>query len=251
MTAQEIPTLKSQYAEKVGADLDLNTAEQERIRVEIASLGERLAGLEQDHELLTGMRAALGTSAAVVPAPRAGRKAATSATTARKATKAAKATAAAGAAEASAKPTTAKAAKATKAVAKQAAPAKKAPAKQAAPAKKAPAKQAAPKKAVAPTEKQTPLAELIHQHLSTRTEPKTAGEVAQALTAVHPDRNLSDNVVRTTTERLVARGRVERAKQGSTVYYTAVQQGAAAVPAQAAAADEQVGNKESEVPVTV
>ncbi|MFD8795610.1 hypothetical protein ACFV1T_33455, partial [Streptomyces vinaceus] len=70
MSAREIPTLKSQYAEKVAADLDLNTGEQERIRQEIASLQERLAGLEQDHALLVGMRAALGDVVTPVPAPR-------------------------------------------------------------------------------------------------------------------------------------------------------------------------------------
>ncbi|MYT18875.1 hypothetical protein GTW69_00970, partial [Streptomyces sp. SID7760] len=74
MSAREIPTLKSQYAEKVAADLDLNTGEQERIRQEIASLQERLAGLEQDHALLVGMRAALGDVVTPVPAPRTGGK---------------------------------------------------------------------------------------------------------------------------------------------------------------------------------
>ncbi|WP_030293363.1 hypothetical protein [Streptomyces katrae] len=213
MTAQE-QTLKSQYAEKVTADLELNTAEQERIRKEIASLQEHLAALEQDQQLLTGMRAAIGDTKVAVPAPRPGKKTPTKAA----ATKTA---------------TTATAKKAT---------AKKAPAKRAtvkkATAVKAAAKKPVAEKAPASKEKPVPLTELIHQHLSGQTEPKTAREIAQALTTAHPDRNLSDNLVRTTTERLVARSLAERAKQGSTVYYTAIQpnntpaEAPAAVPAQ-------------------
>ncbi|MFF3246432.1 BlaI/MecI/CopY family transcriptional regulator [Streptomyces sp. NPDC002870] len=66
------------------------------------------------------------------------------------------------------------------------------------------------------------LTDLVHGHLSRQTEPRTAAEVAKALTKAHPDRKISDNAVRTSTERLVARGKVERAKQGATVYYTAI-----------------------------
>ncbi|MEU9176073.1 hypothetical protein AB0C90_04275 [Streptomyces sp. NPDC048550] len=206
MTAQE-PTLKSQYAEKVTADLALNTAEQERIRKEISSLQEDLTGLEQDHELLVGMRAAIGDTATAVPAPRTGKK--TAASVRKPAAKTA---------------TTADAKKATT---------KKATAVKAA-AKKPVAKQAAAKQAPASKEKPVPLTELIHRHLSGQTEPKTAREIAQALTTAHPDRNLSDNLVRTTTERLVARSLAERAKQGSTVYYTAIQHTAPAAEAPAA-----------------
>ncbi|WP_328619116.1 hypothetical protein [Streptomyces sp. NBC_00354] len=216
MTAQE-PTLKSQYAEKVTADLALNTAEQERIRKEIASLQENLTGLEQDHELLVGMRAAIGDTPTAVPAPRTGKKTATSAR---------KPAAAKSATTADTKKATAKKATAVKAVAKKPA------------AKKPAAKKPVAEKAAAAKEKPVPLTELIHQHLSGQAEPKTAREIAQALTTAHPDRNLSDNLVRTTTERLVARSMAERAKQGSTVYYTAIQhntpaaEAPAAVPAQ-------------------
>ncbi|MFD7835425.1 hypothetical protein [Streptomyces sp. NPDC059761] len=238
MSAQEIPTLKSQYAEKVASDLDLNTGEQERIREEIASLQERLAGLEQDHALLVGMRAALGDIATAVPAPRTGKKAATTTTattTIAKTTTAKKATA---------KKATGRKTTAVKAAAKE--PAK---AKAAAPKEKA----AAPKeKAVASKEKQIPLSELIHRHLSGQAEPKTAREIAQALKTAQPDRSVSDNLVRTTTERLVARSLAERVKQGATVYYTALPHHgeAAGVPA---AAEEAAAGKETEntpVPAT-
>ncbi|OKI52969.1 hypothetical protein [Streptomyces sp. MJM1172] len=248
MPPQETTTLKSQYADKVTADLELNTAEQERIRDEIASLQERLTALEQDQELLIGMRAALGDTLAVVPGPRAdkktptsasakGRKTAASATTATAAKKApdkasadkpaAKKATVKKATPAKATPAKATPAKATpaKATPAKATPAKATPAK-ATPAKATPAKgipaKATAEKADTSGETRAPLTGLIHQHLSAQKEPKTAGEITQALAAAHPERLLNGNLVRTTTERLVARALVERSKQGSTVYYTAV-----------------------------
>ncbi|MFF9009163.1 hypothetical protein ACF087_25440 [Streptomyces goshikiensis] len=213
MPPQETTTLKSQYADKVTADLELNTAEQERIRDEIASLQERLTGLEQDHELLIGMRAALGDTLAVVPGPRADKKTPTSAGAKGRKT-AASATSTTAAKKAPNKASANKPA-AKKATAKKATPAK------ATPAKAIPAKATA-EKADTSGETRAPLTGLIHQHLSAQKEPKTAGEITQALAAAHPERLLNGNLVRTTTERLVARALVERSKQGSTVYYTAV-----------------------------
>ncbi|MCX5071584.1 hypothetical protein OHA84_33395 [Streptomyces sp. NBC_00513] len=261
MPTQEIPTLKSQYADKVTADLDLNTAEQDRIRGEITSLQERLAGLEQDHELLVGMRAALGDNALAVPGPRTGKKPATAVkattptrkqtgaktattgsvkkSTATKTSSAPKSTTAKSTAT---KSTTAKAtapksteAKATAAVAES----KQSAAKPVA-AKQPVAKKPVAKKAAAADKNQVPLTELIHQHLTGQTEPKTAAEISQALAVAHPDRSLNDNLVRTSTERLVARSLVERAKQGSTVYYTATRTDAVAAVAPAATADKAV-----------
>ncbi|MFI6085176.1 hypothetical protein ACIBBB_30125 [Streptomyces sp. NPDC051217] len=163
MRTQENNTLKTQYADQVAADLERNTVEQERIRAEVASLQARLSGLEQDHELLVGVRAALGDTGTVqAPTRRTGRKS----------------------------PTPARSSSARKTARKQAAP----------------------------------LTELIHEYLKEQSEPRTAAEIAKALTAVHPNRNINDNLVRTTTERLVARSRVERSKQGATVHYTASQQ---------------------------
>ncbi|WP_392896557.1 hypothetical protein [Streptomyces sp. LN699] len=261
MPTQEIPTLKSQYAEKVTADLDLNTAEQGRIREEITSLQERLAGLEQDHELLVGMRSALGDNALAVPGPRSGKKPATAAPAATSTRKQAGAkTAATGSAKkatatktsaapksTTAKSTTAKST-ATKAAATKATATKSAEPKAAAvaaepkpaAAKQPAAKKPVAKKAAASDKNQVPLTELIHQHLTGQTEPKTAGEISQALAIAHPDRSLNDNLVRTSTERLVARSLAERAKQGSTVYYTATRPVAVAAEAPAVTADKAV-----------
>ncbi|MEV6394737.1 hypothetical protein AB0M39_08150 [Streptomyces sp. NPDC051907] len=220
MPVQENTDLKSQYADKVAADLDQNTAEQGRIRAELEALQTQLATLEQDHLLLQRMSDALAAAKAVpeteTPATRHGGKPSS-----------------APAAEEAPKKPAAKTATAKKPAAKKAA-AKRAPA---APAPAA-AKQKAVKKPAATkqtTAKTTggngpALADLIHAHLSSEDEPRTAGEIAKALAAAHPGRNVNDNLVRTTTERLVARSRVERAKQGSTVYYTALPASAAPSP---------------------
>ncbi|MEV6575771.1 hypothetical protein [Streptomyces sp. NPDC051577] len=254
MPTQEIPTLKSQYADKVTADLDLNTAEQDRIRGEITSLQERLAGLEQDHELLVGMRAALGNALAV-PGPRTGKKPATAAastTSTRKQTGAK--TSATGSAKKATPTKTSSAPKAAKSTAAKSTAAKSTAAKstatkstatkdtapKATEAKPAAAKKPVAKKAAPSDKNQVPLTELIHQHLCGLKEPKTAGEIAQALSVAHPDRSLNDNLVRTSTERLVARSLAERAKQGSTVYYTATRPEAVAAEAPAATADKAV-----------
>ncbi|HET6358173.1 hypothetical protein [Streptomyces sp.] len=187
MTAQENTTLKAAYAGRVAADLAENAAEQDRIRAEIDTLQVQLATLETDHALLESVSAALGDATGAVPAPR----------------RAAKKTA--------------------DAVAPKKAGAKKEAAKKrtTVAAKKAAATTGGAKAANTAADKGPALTELIHAHLSSQSEPRTAREIAKALADANPSRNVNDNLVRTTTERLVARSRVERVKQGSTVYYTA------------------------------
>lgn len=204
MTVQANTTLKAAYAGKVAADLAENTDEQDRIRAEIETLQAQLATLETDHALLESVSAALGDTTGAVPAPR----------------RAAKKTADAGAPKkAGAKKEAAK--KRTTVVAKKAA-----------------ATTGGAKAANTGADKWPALTELIHAHLSSQSEPRTAREIAKALADENPGRNVNDNVVRTTTERLVARSRVERVKQGSTVYYTAKGDAApaASVPAEKATA---------------
>ncbi|MFI2351719.1 hypothetical protein ACH492_32840 [Streptomyces sp. NPDC019443] len=58
---EDNPTLKSQYAKQVTADIEANTREQERLKSEAAALQDQLEALQQDHELLVSMQAALGT----------------------------------------------------------------------------------------------------------------------------------------------------------------------------------------------
>ncbi|MEV6384954.1 hypothetical protein AB0M31_36770 [Streptomyces sp. NPDC051773] len=89
------------------------------------------------------------------------------------------------------------------------------------PTTKAAASKTAAKTATATAEKTQPtLVELIRRHLTEQSEPRSAAEVATALTQAHPDRRIQTNVVRTTLEGLVAKSNAQRVKQGSSVYYT-------------------------------
>ncbi|MFI5689568.1 BlaI/MecI/CopY family transcriptional regulator [Streptomyces sp. NPDC051636] len=114
------------------------------------------------------------------------------------------------------------------------APAKKTTAKD--PAKKS-AQKAAVKKTAARSG-EPPLGDLLLLILAKQPgEPRTAGEVVSALEQTFPERARDINTVRNTLERLVAKSRVERTKQGSTVYYTALQQAGAADTTASAAAE--------------
>lgn len=61
---EDNPTLKSQYAKQVAADIEANAREQERLKSEAAALQEQLEALQQDHELLLSMQTALGAAPA-------------------------------------------------------------------------------------------------------------------------------------------------------------------------------------------
>ncbi|MET7622012.1 hypothetical protein [Streptomyces sp. NPDC005408] len=204
MPESDTTTLKTQYAARVTADLNQNTAEQARIQEEIEALQAQLASLEQDHELLVGVRSALGGEN---PAPK-------TVPAARRSVM---------------KPGSTDAKNTTRTPSTKKTAAKKAAANKT-PANKTPA--------TGPAQKGPTLTDLVHQHLSGQTEPRTAAEIAKALADAHPERNINDNLVRTTTERLVARSKVARAKQGATVFYTATKSAentAALEPAEATA----------------
>ncbi|MEU1168211.1 BlaI/MecI/CopY family transcriptional regulator [Streptomyces sp. NPDC005921] len=83
------------------------------------------------------------------------------------------------------------------------------------PAKKAAAPQPQDEEASQPT-----LVDLIHQHVSNQNEPRSAAEIAEALRQAHPQRTIDTKVVRTTLENLVAKNRVRRNRQNSSVFYT-------------------------------
>ncbi|MFC8194707.1 BlaI/MecI/CopY family transcriptional regulator [Streptomyces sp. NPDC060006] len=207
--------LKTQYAAQVAADLERNTKEQERIGAEVAALEEQLSALQHDRTLLAELQRALGgendlpqaarsTGKGSTPKPSVPRQATATAGRRKKAT-ATKAAAKPAAAKPAAKPT-------VKPAVKAAAP-KSTPkaATKAAAAEPAAAKPAAAK----PT-----LVELIRDHLAQQSEPRSSAEVTTALTEAHPDREIKPKVVRTTVEGLVAKGQVQRTKQGSSVFYT-------------------------------
>ncbi|MFI2471346.1 hypothetical protein ACH475_34060 [Streptomyces globisporus] len=64
-------------------------------------------------------------------------------------------------------------------------------------------------------------------YLAAQSEPKSAAEVTSALADAHPERTVPAAVVRNALEQGVAQGRVERSKQGRSVFYTSI---AAAAP---------------------
>ncbi|MCI3935416.1 hypothetical protein [Streptomyces sp. AN091965] len=91
------------------------------------------------------------------------------------------------------------------------------------------AKRTAPKKAAAAKAKPQPkpkpaegptLIELVRTHLGQQSEPRSAAEVTTALTQGHPDRTIKTTVVRTTLEKLVAKGQAQRTRQQNSVFYS-------------------------------
>ncbi|MFF8024927.1 hypothetical protein ACFZDJ_28285 [Streptomyces sp. NPDC007896] len=195
--------LTSQYVAQVTGDLERNTKEQERIGLEIEALQEQLRALQHDHTVLVNMQQALGSAS---PAAEATPAAAPSVPH-----------------QTSAEPKQSKPKKPTATSAQKTAPKK--------PAAKAPSAKA-PTAATKPT-----LVELIRGHLEQESEPRSAAEIAAALTQAHPDRSVKTTVVRTTLEGLVAKSHAHRTKQGSSVFYTAT---AASEPAAAEPQQEAV-----------
>jgi hypothetical protein len=178
--------LTHQYSAQVAADLETNLKEQERIGGDIAALQQQLAALQHDHSVLVNIQQALGvTQATKEPTP---------------------------STETAAVPSPRQKAK-TAPRGKQAAR-KTTTAQERTTAKKSTAKSET--KTAQPT-----LVELIRQHLTEQGEPRSAAEISTALGQAHPERDIKTKVVRVTLEGLVARSQAQRAKQGSSVFYTA------------------------------
>lgn len=173
--------LKAQYTAQVGADLERNAKEQERIGAEIAGLQEQLEALRRDQAVLMSVQTALGGPGAAAAAE-----------------------------------TTTGGPAAAVPQQRPASP-RKQPRKKGSAKGKKPTDTAAPKSAKAPT-----LGELILGHLRQHTEPRSASEVTDTLAQAHPERETKAKVVRMTLESLVAKGLAERAKQGRSVFYSAV-----------------------------
>ncbi|MFJ2398414.1 hypothetical protein ACIOTI_37550 [Streptomyces sp. NPDC087843] len=208
----ETTELQSQYAAQLTADLERNTKEQERIAAEVVALQELLQALRRDQALLVNLRRTLGDetpAAAGATVPSVPRQASAEPKSAPKPAKQQKKAAAA-------KP--AKAARTTPRSAGTKAAAK------------------APEAAGKPT---LTLVELIHDHLSRQSEPRSAAEITSTLSETHPERGIKATVVRTTVEGLVAKGRAQRSKQGTSVYYTAAGTGTADDSAKQAAPEQK------------
>jgi len=196
----EATELQAQYAAQVAADLERNTKEQDRLGAELTALQEQLKGLQQDQALLVSVQQALGHSGPATPAPQ---ELSQAATVPAPRTTPATATPARRKKAATPKPKTTPADKTTtgKAVAGKTTTVK-------------------PEGAAAA---QPTLGTLIHEHLSRQSEPRSAAEITTALAQAHPERGIKTTVVRTTVEGLVAKGRAERTKQGTSVFYTTTQ----------------------------
>ncbi|MFG2577635.1 hypothetical protein [Streptomyces sp. NPDC048481] len=241
--------LTSQYTAQVTADLERNAKERDRVGAEITALQEQLAALERDHGVLLSIRQAIGSAPAPaeagesagspsVPAPR-GRSAVASGARKRPQSK----KSASRSARSPERPATRKRAAAGTGTAKAAAVKTDAPktaAVETAPAKKAAVKTATAKKSTAKKDTgraeaakspQPTLVDLVRAHLAQQREPRSAAEIATALGGTHPERTVRTTVVRTTLEGLVAKTQAQRTKQGSSVFYTAVDAPDATAPA--------------------
>ncbi|MCY0947351.1 hypothetical protein [Streptomyces antarcticus] len=188
------------YAQQISGDLAANHAAQEQARAELLRLQEELGQLEDSEKVLVKMQNALGVSAKPASAPAAKRG------TKRAAVPSAR-SASRGAGKA-AEPRTAAAAKPPRA--------------RKAAVKDAVKKEAVKKEAVGPS-----WLDLVTAAVAGQSEPKSVGEVADAVGAAHPGRKVQPTIIRNTLEQGVARGLLERSKQGRSVYYTRV----AAAPA--------------------
>ncbi|MDQ0792260.1 hypothetical protein [Streptomyces sp. B1I3] len=187
------------YAQRVADDLAANRSDQERVRAELTRLQDELVQLQDSEQVLSKMQEVLGGSAKAAP-------------TAPKARKSVSVPAARRPKGKSAPQKVSRTAKAEAETERKTATKKKAPAKSA---------------AAEPTWR-----ELIADHLAAQREPKSASEVAAALTESHPQRKVQVTVVRNTLEQGVAQGLLERSKQGRSVFYSPV------APAAAASQDE-------------
>lgn len=111
-----------------------------------------------------------------------------------------------------------------------------------------PAQAPAPRTKPTPDPAQPTLGSLIREHLSAQgAEPRSTAEITQALAAAHPDRGVKNTVVRTTIEGLVAKGHVQRHKQGGSVFYTTAT-AAEAEPAAEAAPEPDAPAEETATP---
>ncbi|MGI5372678.1 hypothetical protein ACQEV2_00055 [Streptomyces sp. CA-251387] len=174
--------LTSQYISQVASDLERNVKEQERIASEMTTLQQQLAALQHDHTVLVQMQQALGVAA-----------------TAPELASADSATVPSPRKQGTAKPRTRVKTTTTE---------------------KPAAKRQSAKGAVTKTAQPT-LVELIRRHLTEQSEPRSAAEIATALSQAYPDRGIKTTVVRTSLENLVARNQAQRTKQASSVFYTA------------------------------
>ncbi|MFF8266531.1 hypothetical protein ACF059_03960 [Streptomyces sp. NPDC016562] len=190
-TTTNVTRVQDDYAQQIASDLSTNQSAQEQTRKELERLQQELEELQEGEKVLLKMQEALGISA---------------------------------------KPASASAPSAKRNVKRAAVPAARSAGSRG--AKKAPepkaAATAAPRKRKAAGETEVKKdtsggpswLELVMATLAGQTEPRSAAEVTETISAAHPERKVQAAVIRNTLEQGVARGRLERSKQGRSVYYT-------------------------------
>ncbi|WP_404952626.1 hypothetical protein [Streptomyces sp. 147326] len=212
-TPHNTTRVKDDYAQQIASDLTTNHTAQQQTRAELHRLQQELEHLEESATVLLKMQEALGiTTNPTPPSP-----------AAKPATKRAAVPAARNTKKIPQPKTTA-------APAAVAAPAA-APTAVAAPAAAAAGEAKAPRvtrttgknEEKKETKKETngpSWLDLVTAAISGQSEPKSAAEVADTITTAHPERKVQPAVIRNTLEQGVARGLLERTKQGRSVYYT-------------------------------
>ncbi|MFE6038620.1 hypothetical protein [Streptomyces sp. NPDC056452] len=181
-------TISADYTQRITEDLAANRKEQDRARAELTRLQDELIQLEEGEQVLVKMQDVLsGSGKPEAQAPKGKDRKEASVPAARRP---------------KSKPASQKKGRESKSQAVQEVPANEV---------------AAPKGSGEPTWR-----ELVTGYLAGQREPRSAAEVAAALTESHPQRKPQVAVVRNTLEQGVANGLLERFKQGRSVYYSPV-----------------------------
>ncbi|WP_406053721.1 hypothetical protein OG462_43750 [Streptomyces sp. NBC_01077] len=177
--------IKSHYATQIAADLERNTREQEEISSQLTALKDQLLALQNDHTLLVHMEQSLSNSLSA-----AGRDG-----------------------EANGSNGHVKPAEGGRAPASAVNGAGNPVKETGSPKKRAKYRRA---------DGSLPLRELVSMHLAEHEGPRSAAEVAAAVSEAHPERNVSIAVVRNTLENLVAKSEASRTKQQKSVFYSII-----------------------------
>lgn len=185
-TATNAAHIKADYAEQIRGDLSANQTAQEQTRIDLQRLQEELGQLEDNERVLLKMQEALGIAAEPATTQVAKRRARRTSVPAAR----------------SGSPEEEK----TAAVKSEVDKTSQTP--------KIAAKARTPKKTEGPS-----WLELVSAVITGQTEPKSAAEVTDMMGAAHPERKVQAAVIRNTLEQGVARGLLERSKQGRSVYY--------------------------------
>lgn len=179
-------TVTAGYAQKVTEDLAATKSEQEGVRAELARLQDELRQLEESEQVLVKMQAVLTDAGA--PATERGK---------------------------GAKKASVPAARRGKN-----APGQQKVSRKTQPSKKTGTKGSSAKSAPAMSAGEETWAALVGSYLADQGGPKSAAEVTAALAEAYPQRKVQAPVVRNALEQGVARGVLERSKQGRSVYYS-------------------------------